>query len=331
MAKPIIAVTMGDPAGIGPELVVKVLSQGWVWDTCRPFVVGEPAVMTDICQVLGSTLQFRTMGSISEAVFSPGTIDILCPEDLGLDMGQLTRGTMDPTMGRAAALCLTTAFQLALQQKVDGVVAAPMNKEAFHLAGYDYQDELAYLAELTDSSNCFMVGAMEWVWTVPVTEHIAFREIADLITKERVLGYIKNLHSILKKVKGPIPRLAVAALNVHGGEGGLFGYEEIKEIGPAVLEARDQGIDVQGPLPADTIFVRAREEGLDGVVCMYHDQANIVRKLEGSRRGATLFIGLPVACGTTAHGTAFDKAGKGIADPGSLADALRYTVSLSTN
>jgi 4-hydroxythreonine-4-phosphate dehydrogenase len=226
-------------------------------------------------------------------------------------------------------LCLQKAFELAMAREIQGVVAAPMNKEAFHLAGYQYHDELAYLVDLTESSRSFMVGAMDWVWTVSVTQHIAFREIADLITKDRVLRYVEHMHDILKKAKGADPKIAVAALNVHGGEGGLFGREEIEEIGPAVQEARQQGIDAQGPFPADTLFVRARDEGFDGVVCMYHDQANIARKLQGTRKGATLFIGLPVVCGTTAHGTAFDKAGKGISDPGSLADALRYTVMLS--
>jgi len=319
---------MGDPAGIGPELVVKVLSQTWPWEICHPFVVGDVSVMTDIRQVLGCELQFRPIMDLSEATFSPPTVEILRPEDLVID--QVVRGRVDPAMGRVAALCLTRAFELALSHEVHGVVAAPMNKEAFHLAGYDYLDELAYLTELTESPDSFMVGAMEWVWTVPVTEHIAFRDIADLITRDRVLKYIQHMHRILSRVKGPDPGIAVAALNVHGGEGGLFGYEEIEEIGPAISDARQQGIDAHGPFPADTVFVRVREEGFDGVVCMYHDQANIVRKLQGTRRGATLFIGLPVVCGTTAHGTAFDKAGQGICDPGSLEDALRYAVVLAS-
>jgi 4-hydroxythreonine-4-phosphate dehydrogenase len=319
---------MGDPNGIGPELIVKVLAQEWAWDTCRPFVVGDLKVMADMCQALGAGLQFKAIASLPEASFLPYLVEVLRPDDLAIH--EVTWGKLDSSMGKAAALCLRTAFELAMAHEVHGVVTAPMNKEAFHLAGYDYLDELAYLADLTESPHPFMVGAMEWVWTVPVTEHIAFRDIADLIERERVLRYIQHMHSILSRVKGTDPRIAVAALNVHGGEGGLFGLEEIDQIGPAIQDAREQGIDAQGPFPADTVFVRVREEGFDGVVCMYHDQANIVRKLQGTRRGATLFIGLPVVCGTTAHGTAFDKAGRGICDPGSLADALRYTVMLSS-
>ena len=327
MGKPTVAITMGDPNGIGPELIVKVLAQEWPWDICRPLVIGDPEVMRDACQLLEADLRFSTIGSPTEASFSQSTIEVVCPE--GLQIEEVSWGKLDPGMGQVAALCLKNAYELAMDHKVHGVVSAPMNKEAFHLAGYQYLDELAYLVDLTASPHAFMVGAMDWVWTVPVTEHLAFRDIADLIKRERVLRYIEHMHSILKKVKGSNPRIAVAALNVHGGEGGLFGLEEVEEIGPAIQDAREQGIDARGPYPADTVFVRVKEEGFDGVVCMYHDQANIVRKLQGSRRGATLFIGLPVVCGTTAHGTAFDKAGKGICDPGSLEDALKYTVMLS--
>jgi 4-hydroxy-L-threonine phosphate dehydrogenase PdxA len=328
MGKPTIAITMGDPAGIGPELIVKVLSQGWVWDMCRPLVVGDLTVMRHICQVVGADLQFEAVGGPSQASFSYPAVEVLCPEEL--QIGQVTWGKVDPAMGRAAALCLRKASELAMAQQIHGMVSAPMNKEAFHLAGYDYLDERAYLADLTGSHDSFIAGAMDWVWTVAVAEHVAFRDIADLINKDRVLSYIGHMHHILTTTGSTDPRIAVAALNVHGGEGGLFGWEEIKEIGPAIQEAREKGIDAQGPFPADTVFVRAREEGFGGVVCMYHDQANIARKLQGTRKGATLFIGLPVVCGTTAHGTAFDKAGRGISDPDSLADALRYTVMLSS-
>jgi 4-hydroxythreonine-4-phosphate dehydrogenase len=327
MHRPTIAISMGDPNGIGPELIVKVLSQEWAWDTCRPVVLGDSRAMEQIRDVLDADLRFRTIERVSEAQFRPPVVDVLRPADLGI--GQVTWGQLDPAMGEAAASCLREAYRWAMAGEVQGVVLAPMNKEAFHLAGYNYLDELAYLADFTESADTFMVGAMDWVWTVPVTEHIAFRDIADLITKDRVLRYIDRMHTILSRIREREPKIGVAALNVHGGEGGLFGWEEIREIGPAVEEARQRGIDARGPFPADTVFVRAREEALDGVVCMYHDQANIVRKLQGTRRGATLFIGLPVVCGTTAHGTAFDRAGKGIADPGSLEDALRYVITLS--
>ncbi|MGQ9629047.1 MAG: PdxA family dehydrogenase [bacterium] len=324
MERPIIAITMGDAAGIGPELIAKVLSSGRAHEICRPFVVGDPKVIGDICGIVGANLRFRAIERVSEARFSPPEIDVLCPEG-----AHIVWGKVDPAMGRAAALCLKRAFGMAQAGEIHGVVSAPLNKEAFHLAGYEYPDELAYLAEITKSPETFILGAMDSLWTISVTEHIPFRGIVASIRRERIARRIGAIYDVLKSVGLSDPKIAVAALNVHAGEGGLFGREEIDEIEPAVREARERGIDARGPFPADTVFVRAMDEGFDGVVCMYHDQANIARKLMARGKGATIFIGLPVVCGTTAHGTAFDKAGAGVADPGSLEAALKYTVILS--
>jgi 4-hydroxythreonine-4-phosphate dehydrogenase len=175
-----------------------------------------------------------------------------------------------------------------------------------------------------------MMGVMAGrIWTVSITEHIPFREVADAVTRARVRWYIIEMSDVLRRASVAAPRIAVAALNVHGGEGGLFGDEEIEEIGPAIADARGRGVDAHGPVPADTVFVRALDGEFDGVVCMYHDQANIARKLQPMESRCTLYMGLSVPCGTTTHGTAFDKAGRGIADPGSLRAALRYTVMLA--
>jgi 4-hydroxythreonine-4-phosphate dehydrogenase len=330
MAKPVIAITMGDAAGIGPELVVKVLAERSVWETCSPFIVGDPEAMRGICDIVGVDLRFKPIGRLSEAGFSPPEVDVLCPK--GVRVGEVAWGRVDAGLGRAAALCLKEAFALARDGQVQGVVSAPLNKEAFHLTGYPHTDDLSYLADLTHSQGTFILGVMSGVrgsiWTIAVTEHVPFRDIVDLVKKERILWAIGRMHDVLTKVGIREPRIGVAALNVHAGEGGLFGWEEIDEIGPAVQEARGQGIEAQGPVPADTIFVRALGGDFDGVVCMYHDQATIARKLQPKEQGATLYMGLPVICGTTAHGTAFDIAGKGIADPGSLGAALRCTVRL---
>jgi 4-hydroxythreonine-4-phosphate dehydrogenase len=224
---------------------------------------------------------------------------------------------------------LQTAFELALKKQVQGVVLAPMNKESFHLAGYAYFDELAFLADLTNSSETFILGSLGSVWAVAVTEHIAFKDIVGYIRTERVVRYIQRLHDVLGRIGFEAPRSAVAALNPHAGEGGLFGREEIDEISPAVELAVAEGIRAQGPIPADTVFKRALDGDFDGVVCMYHDQMNIARKLQARQHIATLFMGLPVIAATTAHGTAFDIAGQGIADPGSLAAALDYAIRLA--
>ena len=327
MQKPVIAITMGDAAGIGPELIVKLLAYGNAYEICNPLVIGVPKVIEDIAQTIGAGIQIRAIQEPAQAHFTPPYIDILRPEDLNIE--HICFGKLDPAMGRGAALCLRKAFELAMEGYVQGVVSAPLNKEAFHLAGYEYADELEYLADFTGSQNTFMFGVASSIWTMMVTEHIAFRDILKFIKKDRILLFIRQMQDVLKQVGVSEPRIAVAALNVHAGEGGLFGREEIDEINPAIQQAKEQGIHVEGPVPADMVFVRALEGDFDGIVYMYHDQANIARKLQPKEKGCTLFMGLPVPCGTTAHGTAFDKAGKGIADPGSLTAALEYTTLLA--
>jgi 4-hydroxythreonine-4-phosphate dehydrogenase len=333
MEKPIIAIMMGDPSGIGPEIVVKVLAQKATHDKCRPLVVGHPKVMSDICAVVGADLRFTAIDDLAQARFLPSNIDVLCPGEVSIE--KVAWGKMDPAMGQVAGLCLTKAFQLAMDGQAQGVVAAPLHKEAFHLAGYDYPDELAYLADLSGSSDPVIMGVagnqgLHPVWTMAVAEHVAFRDILALVKTDRILSCIRKMHHTLRQTGFDAPRIAVAALNVHAGEGGLLGREEIEEIGPAIQQAQGSGMDVEGPVPADMVFARAFGGDFDGVVCMHHDQANIARKLQPMNQGATIFAGLPVAYGTTAHGTAFDIAGRGIADPGSLHAALEYVVRLTS-
>jgi 4-hydroxythreonine-4-phosphate dehydrogenase len=330
MSEPVIAITMGDPAGIGPELVAKVLSDGAAIEGCRPLVVGDVGVMAESARVAGVALRFHEIRHLSDARFARQEVDVLRPE--GLDVGQVGWGKIDPANGKAAALCLRTAIGMAMEGGIRGVVSAPLNKEAFHLAGYDYLDEVAYMADLTGSSHPYIVGVMnDSIWTVSVTEHVPFRDILPAINKDNIEWYIRQMRDVLWRAGFPSPRIAVAALNVHAGEGGLFGREEIDEIEPAIQAAQVDGIAVQGPIPADTVFVRALAGEFDAVVCMYHDQANIARKLQPMSKRATLYMGLPVVCGTTAHGTAFDIAGQGIADPGGLAAVLKYTIRLCSS
>ena len=325
--KQTIALTMGDPCGIGPELVVKVLVEPAVYERCRPVVIGEPSIMRDAARICGLDLEIRHIEDFSAAKPSPSCIHVFCPD--GVSTAELEKGIVNPEAGRAAALCLREAFTLGMAGGVQGVVSAPLNKEAFHLAGFHYLDELEYLSEYTNHPDALIMGVMDNLWTVAVTTHIPFRDIADGITQNSVLTHILALQKVLIQVGVERPRIGVTALNVHGGEGGLFGNDEIEHISPAIEKAGASGVDVYGPIPADSVFVRALDGEFDGVVSMYHDQATIVRKLYAKRRGATIFIGLPVVCGTTAHGTAFDIAGKGVADPGSLSDALDYTIKLA--
>ena len=326
-AKPSIAIAMGDPAGIGPELIVKVLADDTVSERCRPVIIGDLLTMRNIAASLGSTLRFRPIDDLAAAQFQPETLDVLNPP--GFDLGPPLPPAVHPKLGEAAARYLALAYQLAMASRVDGVVMAPMNKESFRAAGYDYFDELQFLGALTGSDDPFILGAAGPVWAVAVTEHIPFKDIVSQLSVDRIHRYIAHLHDVLRKLGFAAPRIACAALNPHAGEGGLFGTEEIDIIAPAIAEAQAADIDVSGPVPADIVFKRALNGDFDGVVCMYHDQMNIARKLQSRADIATLWMGLPVIGATTAHGTAFDIAGKGIADPGSLRAALDYTIKLS--
>ena len=325
---PTIAIAMGDPAGIGPEIIVKALADESLYARARIFVIGDPGVLRDNVQQLGSPLRMRPIMSLDEASFQPGAIDILPAH--GFSPGKLPAPAVHPKLGEAAAATLRHAYELAMQERVDGAVMAPMNKEAFRAAGYDYPDELVYLADITDCPDPYILGAVRDIWAVAVTEHIALRQVADRITRPRVRDRIVKLHEVMRRLGMGSPRIAVAALNPHAGEGGLFGSEEIDEIAPAIEDASDLGIAVTGPVPSDIVFKRALDGDFDGVVCMYHDQMNIARKLQSRGDIATLWMGLPVIGATTAHGTAYDIAGQGIAEPGSFIAALNHAIALAT-
>ena len=325
--KPRIAIAMGDPAGIGPEIICKLVAESDWRGRCRLVVIGAIDVLRSTADWLRLPLAFAAVDDIADALLSGDAIPVLRPPGFQLDSPPPPQ--VNRISGEAAAVYLRHAYELAMQEAVDGVVMAPMNKESFRLAGYDYLDELAFLADITDSREPFILGAAGPIWAVAVTEHIAFADIPRFIKRDRVLRFIRHMDAILTRLGYEGPRIAIAALNPHAGEGGLFGREEIDEIGPAVMDARRDDIQATGPVPADIVFKRALDGDFDGVVFMYHDQMNIARKLQERGDIATLWMGLPVIGATTAHGTAFDIAGKGIADPGSLRAALEYAIKLA--
>ena len=325
--KPVIAIAMGDPAGIGPELIVKLLAEETRRARCRPFIIGDRDVMRANAALLDSPLRFRPIDDLADARFEPVVIDLLEPP--GFTLGPPPPPQVHPKLGEAAGRYLALAYELALAGRVDGVVMAPMNKESFRAAGYDFFDELQFLGALTGSAEPYILGAAGPIWAVAVTEHIPFKDIVGALTVDRVARYITRLHGVLRQLGCASPRIACAALNPHAGEGGLFGSEEIDIIAPAIETAQAADIDVRGPVPADIVFKRALDGDFDAVVCMHHDQMNIARKLGARDDIATLWMGLPVIGATTAHGTAFDIAGQGIADPGSLRAALDYAIKLA--
>jgi len=316
---------MGDPAGIGPEIVMRVLSDPDVHMTCRAVIVGDIAVMQSAARIVGADCELIEASGVG-LDSSAGRIPVIRPPGLSLQAHRY--GVLDPEFGRAAAVCLKEAVEP--HHRFQAVVSAPLNKQAFHEAGYEYPDEAAYLAELTDRPECCNAGLAGPVWTVAVSEHVPFGSVTSLVTIEGIVGRAHALDDILKAVSPEHRRIAVAALNPHAGEGGLLGAEERRIIEPAVERLRAEGLDISGPVPADTVFVRATDGEFDGVVCMYHDQANIARKLLARRGGATIILGLPIPVTTTAHGTAFDIAGTGTASPESLRTALYTAVDLAS-
>jgi 4-hydroxythreonine-4-phosphate dehydrogenase len=311
--RPLVAITMGDPNGIGPEIVAATLAAGV---ECRAIVVADPEVMRAAAR---PSLELVVVDRLDDARFEPGRIDVLA----AARVERHAWGELSEEAGRAALACLTAAVRL----EVDAVVSAPLNKQALRLAGMRQHDELELLAELTASADTALVGVLPSLWTIAVTGHVPLRAVADLITRERVLASVRRLADLLA-ARSARPRIAVAGLNPHAGEGGQLGRQEIEHIAPAVANARAQGIDAIGPLPPDTVFPQAVAAGADGVVCMYHDQANIARKLHDRDGQATLYLGLPLPVATTAHGTAFDRAGTGTASPASLRAALETVIAL---
>ncbi len=325
-AKPLVAMPMGDPSGVGPGLVIRVVAETANRDKTRIVVIGDHDVLQAAAEVVGINVRFAPVASPDELAGLPAdAVALYHPE--GLSITGHRWGVLDPAFGRAAALCLAAAMDSGW--RFDAVAAAPMNKEAFRNAGFDYRDELSYLADLTNSPNTCIAGLAGGIWTVVVTDHIPFTSIATHLSTESILQRIEILDGILTRVSPDNRRVAVAALNPHGGEGGLMGDEEREIIEPAVRKASSAGVNVTGPVPADTVFVSSAEGKFAGVVCLYHDQANIARKLLSRRGGTTLFVGLPIPVATTAHGTAFDIAGTGMAKPDSLRTALSTAIAMA--
>ncbi len=328
MNRPTIAVTMGDPAGVGPEIVARAMAQREVREACDPVVVGDPRLMFRAMELVRAGLTIRTVQTARGAGGDPDTLDVLPAGELAPEI--LKSGTLDARWGEAAAACCRKAVELAKAGEVAGITSAPFNKEAFHMAGYKAMDDMTYFEECFAKGEAYQVGEVAGIWTTPVTFHVAFRAIPDLITKESVLAKIRSLDKVLKAAKVSPAKIGVVALNVHCGEGGMFGREEIDVIGPAIQQAKADGFDVAGPVPPDSAFPLALRGDYQGLVLMYHDQANIGRKIIGrDQPGVSLFLGMPVPVVTVPHGTAYDIAWKGVAKHSMIVRAITMTATLA--
>jgi 4-hydroxythreonine-4-phosphate dehydrogenase len=306
---PRLLITMGDVAGVGPEIIARAWPQ--LMPLCRPVVVGDPAWLARAAKLVGAAAEMP------------------CLHATEVDLSSVQPGRIDARAGRAAYDFLVAAIDLALAGEADGIVTAPLHKEALHAAGLRYPGHTEVLAERTGTRDFAMVLYGDSLAVAHVTLHMALRDVFRHLTIESVLQKIRLLHDLLPRLIGRPARLAVAALNPHASDGGLFGDEEATTIRPAVEAAAREGVTVSGPLPADTLFVRASRGEFDGVVAMYHDEGHIAMKLRSGWRCVNISAGLPIVRTSVAHGTAFDIAWKGVADASSLVEAAKVAARLA--
>lgn len=319
-----IAVTMGDPNGIGPEITVKAHAD----PARRPpvVVIGDPDVLARACRTTGTALTVRAIDSVAQARPAPGVMDVLTEGGLPAD---LAPGTVDARAGMACFRYVRRGVELALRGEIRALTTAPINKEALRLAGLPYPGHTEILAGLSGTKDYAMMMANDELRVVLVTVHQSLRTALDALTTARELEIIRLTDRTLRGGGLAHPRIAVAALNPHAGENGLFGREDLDIIEPAVRVARAEGIEASGPWPADTVFMRARAGEFDAVVAQYHDQGLIPVKYLGLERGVNITIGLPFVRTSVDHGTAFDIAGHGTADHTSLLTALHQAADLT--
>src|ERR687890_591432 len=326
MTQPLIAVTMGDPAGIGPEIVARTFAEGGFREGGRAFVVGDPAMLERVARLLGVPLRANVIAEPEEAVFEPGAVDVLAVGELPED---LPFGVLDARAGDAAFRYVERATELAKSGRVEAIATAPLNKEAMHLAGHKYPGHTEILAELTATKDYAMMLVTDELKVIHVSTHVSLEEAIERVRPERELAVIRLAHESLKKLGVESPRVAVAGLNPHAGENGLFGTEDAEHIAPAVAAAVEEGIDATGPHPPDTVMMRTRMGAFDIVVVQYHDQGHIPIKLMGFDTGVNVTVGLPFFRTSVDHGTAFDIAGTGEADPSSLRAAVDLARTLA--
>ena len=322
-ASPPLAITMGDPNGIGPELCVKLFAEGIAH---KAFVIGDAGALTRAARALGTALAIRTVNDPAEVQGGGGLLEVASLTALP---DTLVPGQVDARAGQAAFDYILAAIDWAKAGRIAGIVTAPIAKEALKAAGLSYPGHTEILAERSGTSDFTMMLANEELRVILVTIHVALKNVPPLITKVRVLNTIRLAATACHAYGIAAPRIAVAGLNPHAGESGMFGREEIDTIAPAIAEARSHGLDASGPWPGDTVFMRARRGEFDIVVAQYHDQGLIPVKYLGIEQGVNVTVGLPFIRTSVDHGTAFDIAGKGIADPASLRYALEQAVRMN--
>lgn len=321
MKKPIIGIPMGDPAGIGPEIVLKVLEEENLYRICVPVVVGDMSVFRKISNIIKSEIVLNEIDSVESAAGEFGTVDMIDMKNI--DPAGIEWGKIDANSGMAAYECIVKSAELAMNGSFDAIATTPINKESIKAAGVDFighTEMLAHLSGTKDPLTMFQVMNMRVFF---LSRHLSLRDACDAVKKEKVSEYIERCIEALIMIGIKKPLLAVAGLNPHNGEHGLFGNEEDTEITPAVNECKEGGLNVTGPVPGDSVFAFALKGKYDAVLSMYHDQGHIATKTVDFERTISLTLGMPFLRTSVDHGTAFDIAGKGIASGISMSEAIR--------
>lgn len=338
---PILGITMGDVCGCGPEIAVKALMNPKTYEVCRPIIIGDSRIVQrGIQAVKAEGLTVNSVRDVSDAKFTHGVLDVYeypldCENVYDIPYGKVTK-----IGGEAAFTCVRKVIELAMENKIDGTITGPLNKEAMNLAGYHYSGHTEIYADYTGTRDYAMMLADEKLRVVHVSTHVSLREACDRVKKDRVYKCIHIAQDACEAIGIENPRIAVAGLNPHAGENGMFGREEIEEISPAIAQAKAEGLNVDGPIPPDTLFSKARGGMYDVCVVMYHDQGHIPLKVTGfvydenlkrwnSVQGVNITLGLPIIRVSVDHGTAFGKAGNGTASADSLENAIHYGAKMA--
>jgi 4-hydroxythreonine-4-phosphate dehydrogenase len=337
--RPLLGISVGDPSGIGPEIVAKALTLKEVYAICRPLVVSDFDLMKDALRIADVQLELNRVSEPAQGRYEFGCIDVL--DMRNVDMSKHVYKTVTSENGKASFEYIKKVIDLAITGKIDATVTGPIHKEALNLAGYHYAGHTEIYSDLTNTKDYAMMLADGDFRIVHVSTHVSLREACDLVRKDRVLKVVHLTLDMLDRLGIENPKIAVAGLNPHAGEGGLFGDEEEREITPAIESAKGEGIDVEGPVPPDTIFSKARGGQYDAVVAMYHDQGHIAMKTVGfvydekgqwsAISGVNVTLGLPIIRASVDHGVAFGKAGEGRANPQSMIQAIKMAAQLSGN
>jgi 4-hydroxythreonine-4-phosphate dehydrogenase len=338
--KPIIAITMGDPASIGPEIAVKALLEKNIHEICKPVLVGDVSVFEDIIKRLKLDAKINVIDRVAAAKFGWGTIDVF---DLkNVDINKLVLGEISAMCGEASFQAIKKVIEMALAKEVDATVTGPINKKSINEAGHHFAGHTEIYAHFTGTKKYAMLLVEDKMKVIHVSTHVSLRQACDLVKKERIIEVTQLLYNGMISLGEKNLKIGIAGLNPHAGDSGLFGTEDEMEILPAVEEARKMGFDVEGPVPPDTLFAKAATGAYGGVVAMYHDQGHIPFKLAGfkwnaekkqmdSVKGVNITMGLPIIRTSVDHGTAFEIAGKGIASPDAMILAIESAVQLSKN